>query len=144
VQGWYGRLRTGQLLQDLSGNLPYLEWRACKRKRPSSELQQPVSRKPRRKLRKWADNEMRRAIEYAQSGTVNINEAVRCYKIPPTTLKDRLSGRVVHGPKMGAKPYLTHEEEKELVEFLINCVKMGYGKTRKEVLNMVHTTVEKK
>jgi len=32
---------------------------------------------------------------------------------------------------MGAKPYLTHEEEKELVELLINCAKMDYGKTRK-------------
>ena len=87
---------------------------------------------------------MQCAIEYAQSSTVSINEAARCYKIPPTTLKDRLSGRVIHGAKMGAKPYLTHEEEKELVEFLINCAKMGYGKTRKEVLNMVHTIVEKK
>jgi len=37
---------------------------------------------------------------------------------------------------MGAKPYLTHEGEKELVEFLINCAKMGYGKTRKEVVNL--------
>jgi len=46
---------------------------------------------------------------------------------------------------MDAKPYLTHEEEKELVEFLINCAKIGYGiKTRKEVVNIVHTTVEKK
>jgi len=37
---------------------------------------------------------------------------------------------------MGAKPYLTHEGERELVEFLINCAKMGYGKTRKEVVNL--------
>jgi len=34
---------------------------------------------------------------------------------------------------MGAKPYLTHEEEKELVELLINCAKMGYSK---EVINL--------
>jgi len=45
---------------------------------------------------------------------------------------------------MGAKPYLTNEEEKELVKFLINWAKLVYGKTRKEVVNMVHTTVEKK
>ena len=118
--------------------------RKRKRKKLSSEFQQPVSKKPRRKLRQWTDDEMQRAIEYAQSGTISINEAVQCYKIPPATLKDRLSGRIIHRVKMGAKPYLTHEEEKELVEFLINCAKMGYGKTRKEVLNMVHTAVEKK
>jgi len=34
------------------------------------------------------DDEMLRAIEYAQSGIVSINEAVQCYKIPSTTLKD--------------------------------------------------------
>jgi len=81
-----------------------------------------------------------RTIEYAQSGTVSINEGVRCYKILPTTLKDRLSGRVIHGAKMGASLIQPTKKKKELVEFLINCAKMGYGKTRKEVLNMVHTS----
>jgi len=38
---------------------------------------------------------------------------------------------------MGPKPYLTKDKEKELVDFLLNCAKMGYGKTRKEVLQMV-------
>ena len=45
---------------------------------------------------------------------------------------------------MGPKPYLTQDEEKELVDFLLNCAKMGYGKTRKEVLQMVHSTIVKK
>ena len=53
---------------------------------------------------------MLRAIEYTQSGTVSINEAAPCYKIPPTTLKNRVSGQIFHGTKMGAKPYLTDEE----------------------------------
>ena len=43
---------------------------------------------------------------------------------------------------MGAKPYLTHEGEKEPVQLLINWAKVKQG--RNEVVNMVHTTVEKK
>jgi len=43
---------------------------------------------------------------------------------------------------MGAKPYLTHEEEKEPVQLLINWAMVKQG--RNEVVNMVHTTVEKK
>ena len=59
-------------------------------------------------------------------------------------LKDRLSGRVIHGTNIGPKPYLTHEEEKQLVEFLVNCCKMGYGKTRGEVLKIVEAIMKKK
>jgi len=44
---------------------------------------------------------------------------------------------------MGAKPYLTQEEEKEPVEVLINWA-MVNKEERKEVVNIVHTTVEKK
>ena len=45
---------------------------------------------------------------------------------------------------MGAKPYLTYQQQQELVSFLMNCAKMGYGKTRKDVLNIVHTTLIRK
>ena len=92
-----------------------------KRKKPPRELQQPLSKKPRGKLCQCTNGEMLHVIEYGQSSAVSINEASQCYKIPPTILKDGLSGRVVHETKMDSKPYLTHEEEKELVEFLINC-----------------------
>ena len=77
-------------------------------------------------------------------GEMGINRAALEFGVPPTTLKDRIAGRVVHGSKSGPKPYLTHEEKLELVKFLINCSKMGYGKTRGECLNIVEAIVEKK
>ena len=51
---------------------------------------------------------------------------------------------MVYGTKMGAKPYLTNQEEQELVDFRINCSKMGYGKTRKDVLSIVQATLMRK
>ncbi len=66
------------------------------------------------------------------------------WPVPRTTLMDRLSGRVIHGTKMGPKSYLTREEEKELVDFLVNCSKMGYCKTRAEVLRIVEAVMKKK
>ena len=45
---------------------------------------------------------------------------------------------------MGPTPYLTYEEEKELVKFILNCSRMGYGKTRGEVLRIVGETMKKK
>ena len=58
-------------------------------------------------------------------------------------MKDRLSGRVIHGSSCVARPYLSKEEEKELVNFITTCSKMGYGKTRKEVLALVEAAIEK-
>ena len=43
--------------------------------------------------------------------------------VPRTTLKDRLSRRVIHGTNMGPKPYLTQDEESQPVKFLIHCPK---------------------
>ena len=73
-----------------------------------------------------------------------MNRAALEHSVPRTTLKDRLSGRIIHGSNIGPKPYLTQDEEKELAKFLINCFKMGYGKTRGEVLKIVEAVVKKK
>jgi len=50
---------------------------------------------------------------------MGVNRAALEYKVPRTTLKDRVSLRVIHGCNMGPKPYLTKDEEKELVDFLL-------------------------
>ena len=101
------------------------------------------SNRPKR-LRQWTNDSMLRAMNAVKNGLMGQNRAALEYGVPCTTLKDRLSGKVVHGTNMGPKPYLTHEEEKELVDFLIYCSKMGYGKTRKEVLEIVETAVRRK
>ena len=43
--------------------------------------------------------------------------SVSVFDVPVTTLKDRLPVRVKYGSKPGPAPYLTEEEERELVEF---------------------------
>jgi len=58
--------------------------------------------------------------------------------------KIRVPGRVLHGTDIGPKLYLCYADEKELVEFLVTCLKMGYGKTRQEVLKLVETVLLKK
>ena len=96
------------------------------------------------KLRLWQDDAMTRTMDAVFTGVMGINRPALEYGVPPTTLKDRVAGRVVHGTKMGAKPHLTYRQQQELVSFLMNSAKMGYGKTRKDVLNIVHTTLIRK
>ena len=56
-------------------------------------------------------------------------------------LYDRVSGRVAHGVKPGPEPYLSQTEEKELVGHLKHSAKVGYGKTRRDVLCIVESSV---
>lgn len=43
---------------------------------------------------------------------------------PKSTLYDRVRGKAQHGTKPGAIPYLTSQEEDELLKFLVRCVKL--------------------
>ena len=75
---------------------------------------------------------------------VGVNQAARNFSVPASTLKDRLSGRVEHGKNFGPVPYLSSEEEAELIEFLTKCAAMGLGKTKREVFNIVERVLKKK
>ena len=57
---------------------------------------------------------------------------------------DRASRRVKIGSKLGRTPYLSVEEEEELVSFLLKCAVIGYAHTQKEVLAIEQRAVESK
>ena len=60
-------------------------------------------------LQQWSSESILRAIEAVKKGEMGQNKAALEYGVPRTTLKDRHSGRVVHGTNIGPKPYLTNE-----------------------------------
>ena len=95
------------------------------------------------KLRGWSSESMVEAMKAVKEGQFGVNRAALEYGVPKTTLKDRLNSRVIHGTNMGPTPYLTYEEEKKLVRFILNCFRMGYGKTRGELLRIVGETMKK-
>jgi len=70
-----------------------------------------------------------------------VNAAAAQFGVPPSTLRDWLSGRVVHGTRPGPATYL---EETQLVEYLTSTSKVGYGKTRKQVMNIVERVAKDK
>ena len=114
--------------------------RWCRRSKTSPP---PVSRRP-SKRKQWTNEQMARALMAVSEG-MPANKAAGTYGVPKSTLKDRVSGRVVHGCKPGPRPYLEHKEEKELTDFLISSSQCGYGKKRLEVMNIVKkVALEKK
>ena len=105
--------------------------RKSKAKNPINNTNRP------RKLRQWSETSLNKALELVALGKMGVNRAALECNVPPTTLKDRIAGRVAPGSKMGQKPYLTDDEEKELVKFVTDCAKMGYRKTRQDVMQIV-------
>ena len=83
------------------------------------------------------------AIEAVENGC-GPNQAAKEHGVPKSTLKDRLSGRVVHGTNPGPRPYLNKEEENELADYLVQSTQMGYGKTRRQVKCLVEKVAEEK
>ena len=63
--------------------------------------------------------------------------ATICHNVPRMTFQDWLSGRVAHGTKPGSVPYLNKDKEANFAEFLEVISDFGYGKTKKQIKNMV-------
>ena len=77
------------------------------------------------------------AMDAIKDGTISINKAALLHRVPPTTLKDRLSGRVFHGTNSGPKRYLDEQEELALADHLVELARIGYGKMRQQVKSLV-------
>ncbi len=117
--------------------------RAKRKQKGSANKENQPPKKPNRptKLRIWSNESMIAAMDAVKNGLLGVNRAAMEFGVPKTTLKDRIAGRVIHGTNIGRDPFLSKQEEEELVKFLVKCFKMGFGKTRAEVLKIVEATV---
>ena len=68
---------------------------------------------------------------------MTVRRAAEEFNVPRSTLHDRISGRVELGARSGPERYLGDQEEEQLVEFLVNCAKIGYARTRSQVMEIV-------
>ena len=82
---------------------------------------------------------MKAAIDAVKSQKSGVNRAAIDHGVPPTTLKDRLSGRVQENTNPGPSRYLDKQQEKELSTFVKDCAAIGYGKTRREAMRIAES-----
>ncbi len=84
------------------------------------------------------------ALKAVKDGSMGCNRAALEFDVPKTTLKDHISGRVTQGCKSGRSPYLTHAEEQELYDWLLLCGRIGYPKSRDDVIGIARQTLQNK
>ena len=94
--------------------------------------------------RKWSDEAMQKAITAVEHEGISLRRAAEMYGIPRSTLHDHVTGQVEHGALPGPSPYLSREEEEELVTFLIRCAGIGYPHTRYQIMAIVQEMLEGK
>ena len=105
--------------------------------KPSARINpQPEAHLRPPRYKQWTEEQMSEAYHAVESG-VSIHRVAEEYKVPRSTLADRVSGKVLLGAKGGKKRYLEDEEEDELVRFLIKCANIGYPRSRSEVVAIV-------
>lgn len=92
----------------------------------------------------YMEDNLCRAYEAVKYDGMSIRRAADEYHVPKSTLSDRLTGKVKFGSHSGPERYLTDMEEEELVSFLCASSKMGYAKTKKEVMAIVQNAVSSK
>jgi hypothetical protein len=85
---------------------------------------------------------LNKAVAAIESGE-SYRKASEMFGVPRSTLYDHSVGRV-GASKSGPKPYLTVEEEEELVKFLDVHSRIGYPYTRKHVIFLVQEVVNDK
>ena len=75
---------------------------------------------------------MIQAMKAVRDGTLSANVAAKTFGTPPSTLKDRISGRVKHRTKSDPTPYLDDGEEIELLNYLkeVSCHEMWQDQQR--------------
>ena len=89
--------------------------------------------------KQWIEEQMSAALN-----SVKTEGLSDLYGVPRSTLKDQLSGRVVHGTKPGPRPYMSTGEETKLSSHLLQVAKMGFGQTRHDVKCLVEMYVKRK
>ena len=94
------------------------------------------------KYKYYTQSDLEMACKAVREG-LSVRRAAEEYQIPKSTLQDHISGKVLCGSKSGQR-YLSEQEEEELVTFILEAAKIGFTRTRKDIMSLVQTIVNAK
>ena len=94
--------------------------------------------------RAWSQEDLLKAISEVSDGKASIRHAASKYSIPRSTLHDYVSQKAQVGDRPGPDPYLTKDEEEELVQWAFKMSEIGYGQTSVHICEMVKRILDLK
>jgi len=96
----------------------------------------------RRKLFQYSPTKIQLALNAVKDGSLNVLQASKMYKVPRSTLRNKLSGKSpdsVH--QVGPKAVLGEETEAKLVNWILTVAKMGFPINKLMLLDTVEKIV---
>ena len=91
---------------------------------------------------KWSSEDISCAITEIRNG-LSYRKAERKYGIPKSTLHLYAIGKIELGSRPGPRSILTTAEEEQLVQYVVEMSRIGYGCTKQQVQDMVQAIIEK-
>lgn len=85
----------------------------------------------------YSQQALEAALKSIANGELNINKASNVYKIPKSTLHNKITNKVPLQRKMGPQPELTVDEEAKISDWIINKAKLGFPIHPEEVFDTV-------
>ncbi|XP_063864311.1 uncharacterized protein LOC135102737 isoform X3 [Scylla paramamosain] len=89
---------------------------------------------------RYKQEQVEKAVELVRSKQMSLNAASKTFGIPYATLGDKVRGRRPMQP--APKTVLSMEEEKKLVDWLIEVPQRGFGRTKDDLKDMVKTILD--
>lgn len=90
---------------------------------------------------KWNRGDLQAAVDQVSSGKLSLRKASALYGIPKSTLGDYASGKREIGSTRGPPTILTAAEEKKLADWALEMSRIGYGRTKEQILLAVQQIV---
>ena len=87
--------------------------------------------KPKGPAAKYSQADVETALDAVKTKTLSLREAASQYRVPRSTLYDKLKGK--YPISRVSRTVLKPEEENQLVEWIIQCSRLGEGKNREQV-----------
>ncbi|XP_078334130.1 uncharacterized protein LOC144625794 [Crassostrea virginica] len=81
----------------------------------------------------YSHEDMEKAVQAVREG-LSLGKASKAFKVPKSTLSDRICQRVLPGAPIGRPPALPAKLEEELVSKVENAAAMGFGVSRRQLL----------
>ncbi|MEW8547693.1 MAG: helix-turn-helix domain-containing protein [Candidatus Thiodiazotropha sp.] len=94
-----------------------------------------------RQRRQYEVGVLNEAVDVVKGGTMSLNKAAKVYGIPKTTIHDKVHNKYPSGNKCGAKTVLTSSEEDRICDWIIHMSKIGYGRTRQELVSVLKKNI---
>ena len=92
-----------------------------------------------RKINSWQEDRMLGAIEEFRRGSIGLRVIARAWGVPKSTLERRVKGKVVgHEHLLGKKTLLSHKQESELEELLLEMARRGFPMKEHDVRDLAY------